>query len=153
MAEKLTPAQVAYRKWYKANKIAFNKARAEKYAANPELQEKTRVKQKIYRESIPREKASGEHYRTIKGKVTQVFRIGAVAQMIGRDEQSIRSWEAKGYIPKPTIKSTHRYYTPNQIKLMSEWAELSGLLRWDPKVREEALPKKSAEIKALWAGA
>lgn len=149
---KPTPAALAYRKWYAANKAKFNKARAEKYASNEAMREEARRKQKIYRDTKPREVADGQHYRLIKGHHVEVFRIGKVGEMIGRDEQTIRSWERKGYIPKPIIKSTHRFYTPVQVQLMREFGDLSALVRWDPKVRDVAIPKKAKEIKAQWAG-
>lgn len=147
-----TPAALAYRKWYALHKEEFNRKRAEKYASTEALRETAKLKQKIYRDTKPREIANGQHFRLVKGHHLEVFRIGKVGEMIGRDEQTIRSWERKGFIPKPIIKSTHRFYTLKQVGLMREFGDLSSLLRWDPKVREVAIPNKVKEIKAQWAG-
>jgi len=148
----LTPAAAAYRKWYAKHKAEFNRKRAEKYAADEGLRQAAQRKQQLYRETKPREVASGQHFRMVKGHQVEVFRIGSVSEMIGRNEQTIRSWERKGYIPKPTIKSTHRFYTTKQVQLLREFGDLSSLVRWDPQIRAVAISKKVKEIKAQWAG-
>jgi len=149
----VTKAQTAYRKWYKAHRLEFNKARKERYEKDEEARKAIVERQRQYRLEKPRTPADGKHYRKVKGKEVQVFRIGVVSEMIGRDEQAIRIWEKAGRIPKPSIPGTHRYYTMGQVKLLTEWVELIDLVRYDHKVRVLALPKKSEEIKALWAGA
>ena len=147
-----TKAQLAYRKWYKANKVRFNKRRSEDYAKSIAQQQAARERQKLRRAMKPAPTADGHHYRKVKGRKVEVFRITAAAKMVGRDAQTIRTWETDGKIPEPTIKSTHRYYTMHQIKLMAELAELMTLVRWQGKVREVATANKCEEIKARWAG-
>jgi hypothetical protein len=147
-----TPQALAYRKWYQKNREEFNRKRAEAYAADPEKRAAAQVKQKIYRDTKPRNPEPGQHFRLIKSQHVEVFRIGTVAEMIGRDEQTIRSWERKGYIPKPIVKSAHRFYTTKQVALMQEFGEISTAVRWKRKLSAIALPKKIKEIKALWAG-
>lgn len=148
----LTPSAAAYRKWYLAHKTEFNRQRAVKYAEDAAARKKAQDRQKVYRDSKPRNPTPGQQFRVIKMKHVEVFRIGPVAEMIGRDEQTIRSWERKGLIPKPIIKSVHRYYTPHQIVLLREFGDLSLLVRWDSKIRAEAIATKSKQIKAQWAG-
>lgn len=147
-----TPAAQAYKKWYASNKEEFNRKRAEKYANSEALREAARRKQKLYRDTKPREVPTGQTFKTIKGKQVEVFRIGKVGEMIGRDEQTIRSWERKGYIPKPIVKSTHRFYTMNQVALLREFGDRSASIRWDRTVRSVDIPAKIADIKARWAG-
>lgn len=149
---KPTEVVTAYMKWYNNNREAFNRRRAEKYALNEDLRRKTVLKQRLYRETKPREVAKGQFFRLIGGRHLEVFRIGKVAEMIGRDEQTIRLWEFNGYIPSPVVKSIHRFYTLNQVGLMREFGELSTSLRWQRKAREVAIPIKVEEIKARWAG-
>ena len=62
--------------------------------------------------------------KTVGGKLVRVYRLGEVASMIGRSQQTIRKWEAEGYIPKPIVNSAHRFYTDNQVGLMYELADL-----------------------------
>lgn len=149
----VTKAQQAYRKWYAANSAKLNKLRKEKYAADPEKRKKIIAHQIEYRKNKPRPLTDGHHFRMIGKKKVEVFRIGATAKMIGREEQAIRKWESIGRIPPPTIKGTHRYYTAGQVVLLRELAELMDQVRYSPNLREFAIVKKSEEIKALWAGA
>jgi len=142
-------AREAYRKWYEANKETHNRERRAKYAADPRLRERALEKQREYRRGSA--KADGKHFRKVGKSQVEVFRIGTVAEMIGREKQVIRQWEAKEYIPPPTVKSTQRFYTARQVQLLGEFVKLMDEVRYDPKHRGEALAKKSQEIKQLWS--
>ena len=148
----VTKAQEAYQRWYQRNSATYNESRKQKYASDPEVRQAYLERQARYRKSNPRNPASGQHFRKIKGAEVEVFRIGTVAEMIGRTEQIIRIWERDERIPKPTVPGRHRYYTQTQVKLMVEFADLLTQVRYDKKIREVAVPKKVLQIKALWAG-
>ena len=79
-----------------------------------------------------------------------MFRVGAVAERIRRDVQVLRIWERENKIPRPTVPGGHRYYTVNQVNLLEEFATLMDEVRYDPKVRSEAVEAKSLEIKQKW---
>lgn len=136
-------------KWYSKNKVAFNKKRQEKYAADKELRERAVLRQREYRKNNP-SRVRTDSTRVVGGRPQTVQRIGAVAEVIGRTEQVIRMWESKGLIPKPTVKSTHRYYTENQVALMKGLAETMDEVRYKPSIRAAAISKKSSEVHLLW---
>ena len=145
-----SPAKAAYDKWYKANRIAYNKARRDKYNSDKDARDKAVKKQRDYRvrtAGVPK-----MHFRKLNGKKVEVFRIGEVSKAVGRDEQTIRKWEKAGIIPPPSVEGTHRYYTLKQINLMTEVADLIDQLR-SPKnhaALQIALEKKSKEVLAKW---
>ena len=154
MPKILTTGQKAYRKWYNQNKKEFNAKRAQKYREDSETRQKILDYQNEYRKTHSRPSMAGaRNVRFYKGKKYEVFRIGHVAEYIGLSEQTIRGWERKELIPLPSFKSAHRYYSKGQIELLKEFAELSAVTRWQPKLREIAIPKKVGEIKSVWATA
>lgn len=138
-----------FKKWYDANKAEFNRKRKERYAADPERREQAITRQREYRRNNPtRSRATST--RMVNGKAREVFRIGAVAEHIGRTEQVLRLWESKNLIPKPTVKSAHRYYTAMQVALLKGLAEVMDEVRYKPSIREEAISKQSSVVHSLW---
>lgn len=145
-------AKSAYRKWYDKNRETHNERRRQAYASDPKLREKALEKQREYRATERGNNGDGKHFRKVGNKKVEVFRIGTVAEIVGRDIQVLRLWEKKGRIPKPTIKSAQRFYTQRQVDLIQEFVQLMDEVRYQRNTREEALSKKTAEIKAQWAG-
>lgn len=143
-------SRTAYQKWYQTNKASFNEKRKKKYHSDPEVREKAISNAKKYRQENPRQNGEEQHYREVGGKVVEVFRITETANRIGRSVESIRSWEKKGWIPTPSIDSTHRYYTIKQIQLLKDFAEFIDQVRYDREVRALAIKKKSSELYSLW---
>lgn len=149
----MTTPKTPFQKWYATNKETLNKARRERYAKDKKF--KARVTQQNKESRTRTTKASettGKLFRTVRGIEVEVFRISHVAEVIGRDEQSIRIWENQGYIPKPSIPGVHRVYMQYQIDLLAEFAQLMTEVRYTPSTRESMIAAKSAEIKAQWAG-
>lgn len=174
------PDQTAFQKWYAEHKEEFNRKRKERYKSDKKYRKAIIQRQEIYRENNPRESVQElKHYRNVNGSREEVFRLGAVSQMVGRSEQMIRKWEKDGKIPRPTVPGAHRYYTMSQVKLLIEFAELMDQVVLSvekvplgkvpskkvgkgkkPSVRmgrlglfalrELAMQKKSAEIHAIW---
>lgn len=141
-----------FAKWYATNKDKFNEQRRNRYKADKELRKKISARNSGYRS---RNGGSEEQaiYRTYRKLKVQVFRISHVAEMCNRDEQSIRIWEGKGYIPPPSFPDcTHRVYMQFQVDLLVEFSNLMTEVRYKPSIRKEAIEKKSKEIHALWAG-
>lgn len=51
-----------------------------------------------------------------------VYSIGEVAKMMKVSDESLRSWEKKGLIPKPGRRPTnHREYTDYDIKAIEDF--------------------------------
>lgn len=145
--EKPTP----YQKWYAVNKERLSVRRKQLYNSNPELREKIKERQKRYRESNPsRSKAGQTKVRMIDGKDHVVHRIGEAAVLISRDEQTIRNWEAKGLIPRPSVPGVHRYYTATQISLMCELREVIDDLRYNKGAFPSALKEQSEKLLTHW---
>lgn len=141
-----------FAKWYATNKEAFNAKRRKRYKDDKALREKISSRNSGYRSRNTgnEEQAIFRTYRKIK---VQVFRISHVAAMCNRDEQSIRIWEEKGYIPPPSFPDcTHRVYMQFQVDLLVEFSNLMTEVRYKPSIRKEAIEQKSRQIKALWAG-
>jgi hypothetical protein len=141
----------AWNDWYARNREEYNAKRKAKYAEDSTHRTAVIERQKDYRKDKPRQPSDGRHFRKIAGHEVEVFRIGYAAEAIGRTIQIIRTWEKEGKIPLPSIPGGHRYYTLNQVKLMTELAELMNEVRYEPKIREHAMQTKTAEIKQKWS--
>lgn len=140
-----------FSKWYESNKEKLAQKRAAKYKADPDYRQKALERSAKQRANNPRPKVTDErHFREINGQQVEVFRIGVVAARIGRDEQTIRLWEDKELIPKPTAPGKHRYYTQHQVALMRELAETIGFSRYDAVIRRAAITEKSQFIHSQW---
>lgn len=144
------PPRKAWREWYDRNKEVLNAKRKKSYAENSEHRTNAVEYQRAYRADRPRTVADGRQYRTVDGVKVEVFRIGHVATATGRTEQVIRIWERDGKIPKPSLPGGQRYYTQKQVKLLIEFAEVMNQVRYDPKIRAQALSKKTSELNQKW---
>lgn len=140
----------AFAKWYQKNKAAFNAKRKKQYHDDPGVREKVLSRQRLYREAAKEDPSRVAHVRKAGESERTVYRIGHVAEQIGRDEQVIRIWERKGWIPKPTVSSSHRYYTVHQIGLLRQFAASIDQVRYKTSVRKVAILKASMEVHALW---
>lgn len=141
-----------FKKWYEANGKAHNEARKKKYHTDKAYRDTVKERAAEYRRENPAPSRAGmSSMKTVGGKLVRVYRLGEVAGMIGRSQQTIRKWEAEGYIPKPSVKSAHRFYTDNQVKLMSELADLIEVTwKGSREVFSTVVATKRAEISANW---
>lgn len=98
----------------------------------------------------------GKEYM-FKGRATVMFPIGALAKALGRDATTIRSWEQKGWLPKPVSRGAEmghgghrRLYTAVQIERLVAAAHECGLLVDVSKRRvlpgKTRFPELAAEI-------
>lgn len=142
-----------FKMWYTVNKDKLSEKRKQLYHSDPEYRKKNNETSAKWRKEHPAPSRAGEsRFKKYKGATIEVFRITAVAEMIGRSDQTIRGWEADGVIPKPLIESAHRYYTKKQIMLMRELAEIIDLVRYDGReLLNLAIKSKSEEIHKQWA--
>lgn len=140
-----------FHRWYEANKEGFNARRRMRYRSDPEYRDKLVERQREARAKHPRPSQAKDYsIRVVGGSKKKVFRIGYVVEAIGRSEMTIRNWERKGIIPKPSVVSQHRYYTKRQVKLLKELSELLTQVRYNPKLRDFAIHQKSNEIYGMW---
>lgn len=72
----------------------------------------------------------------VQGEDREFFTVGALAKALGRRPVTIRAWERKGVIPKPTFRrpgatpeGNRRLYTREQISGMVRIATEEGLMR------------------------
>lgn len=143
--------QQAFQSWYERNKESMRQKRAEKYRNDPEYRQAALDRAAKQRASTPRTAAEkGQRFRVIDGKSVEVFRIGAVAEMIGKDEQTIRLWESRGVIPAPSAPGKHRYYTATQVSLLKGLCSVLGDNRYDAATCRDALADKSKEVYVNW---
>lgn len=104
------------RRWYAAHSKEYNSKRRQAYANDPDLRAKAQQRAKEYRAK----RAEGKKIervltRIVNGVEQEVFSSGYAAQQIGKTPQSLRAWETKGWLPKPTIEGKHRLYTYGQV--------------------------------------
>lgn len=145
--------RASFSTWYEANKEKLAQKRAEKYRTDPEYRAKALERAARQRSDNPRPKRESESsVRVINGVQREVFRIGSVAQIIGRDEQTIRLWEDRGVIPKPTAPGKHRYYTSHQISLLQMLCGVLGNHRYDSAQIRAALEQQKQIIFSHWKG-
>ena len=115
-----------FERWYRRNAAEFNAKRRARYRQDKEYRQ--RIVERQAEDRARESRLTKEKKPLVKvdknGNKQEVFRIGEVAQMLGRSPQTIRGWEAEGFLPSKTILSTHRYYTKAQISLMSELCKI-----------------------------
>lgn len=143
-------ARNAYLKWYKANRAAFNRNRKALYSQDAERRLAIIERQRQYRKDNPAPTPRRKTLTDRQGRVQEVYRMGEMATIIKRDEQTIRIWEKRGYIPETTIPSPHRYYTSKQVLLLAEFSDLMRGLHYDAQARDRLQPAKSLEIASNW---
>lgn len=143
--------QKAFSSWYERNKESLKEKRAKKYREDPEYRQAALDRAAKQRASSPRQDVDkDQRFRSIDGKQVEVFRIGKVAEMIGKDEQTIRLWESRGVIPKPSAPGKHRYYTATQVGLLQELCDTIGDSRYDAAASRDALAEKSKKVYMHW---
>ena len=138
----------AFAKWYETHKEEFNAKRRARYAKDSDYRDRQLTGTRDWRKA-EREKKIAEAKAEL-GVVT--MSIGEAAHYIGRDIQSIRSWEKKSYIPRTDDGKGYRIYTPDQVNLMSQLAEfLSDEALKSPKYKasEEYRAKVAAFVQDL----
>lgn len=118
-----------FAKWYEKNREKLAERRATRYRQDPEIRKRA---QQTSRRSRLRKQGKDlnlgpapptRSFRKIGDDVVEVFKIGKVAEMIGRSAQTIRLWESKKSIPTPTFDEPQRIYTYHQIELMKGLAK------------------------------
>lgn len=140
-----------FKDWYSANKEQLLAKRRARYSSNPEARALAQQAAKEQRGNNPRTSTAGQPlHKLINGEQVEVYRIGKVAEMVGRTEQVIRNWEKKKWIPEPRVDATHRYYTKNQVKILREFALLIDQVRYQPAIRTMTINNKSIEVWSSW---
>lgn len=142
-----------YQKWYESNRERLSKKRKERYRNDADLRAKAVQRQQKYREKNDRPSTKGQaKFREVNGIKTQVFRISETAEMVGCSIEFIRKYEAEGVIPLPSVKSTQRYYSGAQVKLMKAFYALMHELKYskDAELKAAALAKHKAEMQENW---
>lgn len=146
------PKNKAFASWYERNKEALKKKRAEKYRNDPEYRKAALERAAQQRAKTPRQPSErDQRFRLIGGVKVEVFRIGQVAKEISKDEQTIRLWESKGIIPRPTASGSHRYYTATQVGLMQQLSDLLEDQRYDAPGLKDAVAAMTQKIKENWS--
>ncbi len=78
----------------------------------------------------------------IDGELRDFYTIGSLAKIAGRSHKTVRSWEDKGWLPKPTYRSSkasghsavntknrgYRLYSREQVQVVYRALEVNGLL-------------------------
>ena len=139
--------------YYGKNKGAISEKRKAIYASRVEVRERARAAAREYRKNNPKPARSGEPiYKEINGGMVRVYRIGRACMMSGISMQTLRKWENMGRVPAPFAieGATHRYYTDNQINLLTELAQVCAEVRYNSLVRKQAIQLKSNEVHKSW---
>lgn len=145
--------KASFGQWYEANKEKLAQKRAEKYRTDPDYRAKALERAARQRSDNPRQRRDTDSsVRVINGELREVFRIGTVAEAIGRDEQTIRLWEERAIIPKPSAPGKHRYYTSHQISLLQMLCGVLGTHRYDSVQIRAALEQQKTVIFSQWKG-
>lgn len=109
------------RRYYAKKKKEIADARKRKYWSDPDYRNKVRAgSRKRYRqEAKSRDSRIGYTVKKADGK--ELYTITYAAQVSDRKEDTIRSWEKSGDIPKTVYTDTRgwRLYTSHQIELLS----------------------------------
>lgn len=108
------------RRWYARHREEYAELRRERYQKDAKRRKKARADAARYR----RERAEGLKVqrvltRVLRGTVVNAYTSGYIADRIKVSPQTIRLWEARGWIPKPLFTGEkHRLYTARQMALM-----------------------------------
>lgn len=102
----------AYRKWYDKNKETHNAKRRIRYQSDPVHRSNIQKRTRAHREALLAQQPAKTE-----------FTIGEAATKIGRDIQSIRNWEVRGYIPRDIDARGYRIYNQHQIGLLKEFSD------------------------------
>lgn len=144
--------ETAFGRWYERNGGKLNEKRKNRYDSDPEYrarQIENARKNRANRASKVKE-ASAPVYKLIGGEKVVVYRIGDLAERAGVTPQTIRKYESTGVIPEPTVGSSHRYYTANQVNLVCSMVQALAGLPLHSKERAEVMAAKVNEIHNKW---
>ena len=108
-----------YRTWYGNHVEEFNARRREKYRNDAEVRNKAIEQAATYRRTM-RETGGIPNKR---GNYNTSTRVAAI---FGMHRQTLLNWEAKNFIPKPTVSGKHRLYSDAQVELLLAVVESSG---------------------------
>jgi len=111
----------ACRKWYNTNKDIYNKKRRLKYHSDSVYRAKI-IAKRMERVVSTKNSNPQKVYRQVQGQVVRVYRITEAAKLVGVMDHTLRGWEKRGFIPKPTIKARQRMYTLSQVSLIKKVA-------------------------------
>ena len=112
-----------FRSWYDKHGEERNERRRKQYAENPEVREKAKERARMQRAGSSKGHTRPPTFRMVGGKQIRAYLMSETAAMVGRDLQTIRSWERKGWIPPDTFGEGKRLYTHTQVQLMKMFAE------------------------------
>lgn len=151
MTEKKTKS--AFSKWYEQHREGLNSARRLRYQNDPEYRGEVLRTQRERRQASPvPSRAGASRYKEVGGSTVYTYRISEVAEMVGKTVQTIRLWEAQGYIPKPTIPSEKRFYTKHQASLIVELSAVLDIKRRVPMSdRGDPLRQVLTKITSQWS--
>lgn len=150
-SEKQLKQKLYFQEWYAKNKEKLRKSRRKRYMEDEEYRNKVRSHSAEWRRTHPAPVRAPARSKVLNGVEVTAFRISEAAGQVGRSDQTIRDWEEKGIIPKPTIDKAHRFYTLGQIGLMKGLADLIDVLRYAGRGElAEAVACKSQEIHKCW---
>ena len=141
---KALPKKSSSMRWYENHREEHNARRRERYRNNPK-----------YREAILRDKRKRSKLATIKPRMhwvgatqVKVWTTGAIASELGCSGQLIRTWEANGYVPLPTVKGVHRLYLQHQRDIIKDIHSLIASSQADKFTEETVVLLK--ELKEKW---
>jgi hypothetical protein len=123
--------ETPYQKWYRENSKRHNASRRKRYAKDPK-----------YR-NTQLEMARARRVAQQKEPRPEGLTTPAVAQLIGRHSQTIRSWEQKGLIPNAKTDRGYRLYQPHHVNL------LRGLANYLEHYRTNRDKASTKELKAI----
>ena len=89
----------------------------------------------------------------VNGKDTQLFAIGALAKALGRQVVTVRSWERRGWLPAPVLRSPgegamqHRLYSRAFIEGVVRIATEENLMKPGTIVKTTDFPRR---VRALF---
>lgn len=118
--------------YYDQHKNTISEHRKSRYWTDPEYraQVMARSRKRYQVESSSKDKDIGYTVK-MKDRV-EVFTIKHVANQIGKCEDTIRTWESKGIIPRPIYKESRgwRLYNSKQIQLLTAAFRMFDEKRW-----------------------
>lgn len=120
--------RASVRRWYAANREEYSALRRRRYKANPKLRAKARKAAAKYRRDRQRGLIQVRRTlsRTLNGVAVTVYTSGHVTDRIQCSPQVLRSWEERGWLPRPIFEGEkHRLYTAHQVGLIKLLADVA----------------------------
>lgn len=134
--------ETPYQKWYRTNKSTLNQHRRKKYAQDEEYRNKQLAMARVRRQKLRANKAT-----QLEGLTTP-----QVAKLIGRQAQTIRSWEKRGLIPQAEVTDYGaRMYKPHHVTLLKDMVALMDTYFSTSRSEFEGrLKELTSHIKESW---